>query len=67
MRNIAANISVLFRELPLLQRFDAARDAGFNGVELQFPYIAIPCSCRASLRHAGATHQWTRAARHRGD
>jgi len=38
MRNIAANISVLFRELPLLQRFDAALDAGFSGVELQFPY-----------------------------
>lgn len=35
---IAANISVLFRELPLLERFAAARDAGFDGVELQFPY-----------------------------
>ena len=35
---VAANISVLFRELPLLERFAAARVAGFDGVELQFPY-----------------------------
>jgi hydroxypyruvate isomerase len=38
MLKIAANISTLFRELPLLERFQAAREAGFNGVELQFPY-----------------------------
>jgi hydroxypyruvate isomerase len=35
---IAANISTLFRELPLLERFRAAHEAGFAGVELQFPY-----------------------------
>jgi hydroxypyruvate isomerase len=35
---VAANISVLFRELPVLDRFAAARAAGFDGVELQFPY-----------------------------
>jgi hydroxypyruvate isomerase len=38
MCKIAANISLLFRELPLLERFQAARAAGFDGVELQFPY-----------------------------
>jgi hydroxypyruvate isomerase len=38
MLAIAANISVLFKELPLLARFDAARTSGFDGVELQFPY-----------------------------
>jgi hydroxypyruvate isomerase len=38
MLAIAANISVLFKELPLLARFDAARNSGFDGVELQFPY-----------------------------
>jgi hydroxypyruvate isomerase len=38
MLAIAANISVLFKELPVLERFDAARNAGFDGVELQFPY-----------------------------
>jgi len=34
---IAANISTLFRELPLLERFDAARSHGFDGVEIQLP------------------------------
>jgi len=35
---IAANISVMFRELPFLQRFSEAKRAGFDGIELQFPY-----------------------------
>jgi hydroxypyruvate isomerase len=35
---IAANISTLFRELPLLERFEAARRRGFDAVEMQFPY-----------------------------
>jgi hydroxypyruvate isomerase len=35
---IAANLSTLFRELPLTDRFRAARAAGFDGVEIQFPY-----------------------------
>ena len=34
----AANISFLFREYPLTDRFAAARDAGFSGVEIHFPY-----------------------------
>ena len=35
---IAANISMLFAEVPLCERFQAARAAGFDGVEMQFPY-----------------------------
>jgi hydroxypyruvate isomerase len=38
MLKIAANISMLFREMPLLDRFRASRAAGFDGVEMQFPY-----------------------------
>jgi hydroxypyruvate isomerase len=38
MLKIAANISLMFREMPVLERFRAARDAGFDGVEMQFPY-----------------------------
>jgi hydroxypyruvate isomerase len=34
----SANISMLFKELPPLQRPMAARDAGFDGIEIQFPY-----------------------------
>ena len=35
---LAANISLLFTELPLLERFQAAKEAGFHVVEIQFPY-----------------------------
>jgi hydroxypyruvate isomerase len=38
MLRFAANISLLFREQPFLERFAAARAAGFSGVEIQFPY-----------------------------
>lgn len=38
MLKIAANISLLFCELPLLERFRAANAAGFEGVEMHFPY-----------------------------
>jgi hydroxypyruvate isomerase len=38
MLRIAANISLLFREVALLKRFQAAHTAGFDGVEMQFPY-----------------------------
>ena len=48
---IAANISTLFRELPLLERFQAARSSGFDGVEIQVPYTETP---EALARAAGA-------------
>jgi hydroxypyruvate isomerase len=35
---LAANLSCLFTELPLLDRFEAAARAGFRAVELAFPY-----------------------------
>ena len=35
---IVANLSMLFTELPLLQRVRAAAAAGFAAVEIQFPY-----------------------------
>ncbi len=38
MIRFSANLSLLFRELPLLERFAAARSAGFRGVEIQIPY-----------------------------
>jgi hydroxypyruvate isomerase len=43
MPKFAANISLLFRELPFLDRFQAAADHGFAGVEALFPYDdAVP-------------------------
>jgi hydroxypyruvate isomerase len=38
MPKLAANLSMLFAELPFLDRFDAAAQAGFRAVEFQFPY-----------------------------
>jgi hydroxypyruvate isomerase len=38
MTKLAANLSMMFTELPFLDRFDAAADAGFAAVEFMFPY-----------------------------
>lgn len=38
MLRFSANLSLLFTELPLIERFAAARAAGFSSVEIQFPY-----------------------------
>lgn len=38
MPRFAANLTFLFRELPFLDRFAAAAEAGFEGVEVLFPY-----------------------------
>jgi hydroxypyruvate isomerase len=50
---IAANISMLFRELALLDRFQAAREAGFDGVEMQFPYAESPGDLQRAAKAAG--------------
>lgn len=38
MPRFAANLSMMFNELPFLDRFAAAADAGFTAVEYLFPY-----------------------------
>ena len=38
MPRFAANLTMLFNELPFLDRFQAAAEAGFHGVEYLFPY-----------------------------
>lgn len=38
MPRFAANLSMLFTEVDFLERFAAAADAGFSGVEYLFPY-----------------------------
>ncbi|MBV1707222.1 MAG: TIM barrel protein [Hyphomicrobiales bacterium] len=53
MPRFAANISMLFTELPLLERIGAARRAGFAAVECQFPYDHEPEAVRAALDAAG--------------
>jgi hydroxypyruvate isomerase len=51
----AANISLLFTEWPLLDRFAAARDAGFEAIEVQFPYDETPQALARSARAAGVS------------
>ncbi|PCD77976.1 hydroxypyruvate isomerase family protein [Pseudothioclava arenosa] len=38
MLKFSANLSLLFSELPFMERFAAAKAAGFDAVEVQFPY-----------------------------
>ena len=38
MPTFAANLSMLYTELPFLDRFKAAAADGFTGVEYLFPY-----------------------------
>ncbi|MBN8890396.1 MAG: hydroxypyruvate isomerase [Rhodospirillales bacterium 70-18] len=38
MPRLAANLSMMFNEVPFLDRFDAAAKAGFTAVEFLFPY-----------------------------
>ena len=47
----AANVAWLFTELPWLERFAAAREAGFATVE--FPWPDDPAATAAALREAG--------------
>ena len=53
MPRFAANISMLFTELPFLERISAAKRAGFSAVECQFPYDHAPEAIAAAL-HASA-------------
>ena len=49
MPRFAANLSMLFTEVPLLDRFERAARAGFPAVELQFPYEAPAAVIRDRL------------------
>jgi hydroxypyruvate isomerase len=42
MPRFAANLSMMFGEVPFLDRFAAAAEAGFEGVEFLFPYEHAP-------------------------
>lgn len=50
---LIANISMLFPELPLADRLAAARDAGFDGVEIQFPGPDDIAPLRAAIDATG--------------
>ena len=53
MPKLAANLSMLFKEVGFLERFAAARKAGFSAVEYQYPYEFRPGDVAAAAREAG--------------
>lgn len=55
MPRFAANLHYLFTELPFLDRFEVAADAGFSGVEFQVPYDYPAAELRARLKGNGLT------------
>jgi 2-dehydrotetronate isomerase len=55
MPRFAANLSMMFNELPFLDRFEAAAKAGFTAVEFLFPYEHSPDEVGERLHHNGLT------------
>ena len=53
MPRFAANLSLMYPELPFLDRFEAAARDGFAGVEYLFPYAFAPNELAARLRAHG--------------
>ncbi len=53
MPRLAANLSLLFEEVPFLERFAAAARAGFRGVEFMFPYAHEARDVAAAARQHG--------------
>lgn len=55
MPQFAANLTMLFNELPFLDRFAAAKAAGFNAVEYLFPYDYDKSELREELARSELT------------
>lgn len=53
MLKLSANLKWLFTEVPLLERFDAAAQAGFTAVEYPTPYEQPIATLAARLRDCG--------------
>lgn len=52
MPRFAANLSMMFTEVPFIERFAAAAEAGFQAVEFLFPYDFAASEIKAQLsRH----------------
>jgi len=49
MPRFAANLTLLFTDVPFLERFERAAHAGFTAVECQRPYEHSPGEIRARL------------------
>src|SRR5208337_5414536 len=49
MPKFAANLTMLFTEVPFMKRFASARDAGFSAIEYLFPYEFEAAELKAQL------------------
>ena len=71
MPRFAANLSMMFNEVPFLDRFEAAAKAGFRAVEFLFPYEFPKEEIAARLKANGLTQalfnlppgDWTKGER----
>lgn len=71
MPRFAANLSLMFNEVPFLDRFEAAAKAGFKAVEFLFPYEHPASDIAARLKGSGLTQalfnlppgDWTKGER----
>ncbi|MCE3028137.1 2-oxo-tetronate isomerase [Salinicola sp. DM10] len=55
MPRFAANLSMMFNEVPFLERFARAAECGFTGVEFLFPYACEPADIADALERHGLT------------
>ncbi|MCZ8376184.1 MAG: hydroxypyruvate isomerase family protein [Beijerinckiaceae bacterium] len=55
MPRFAANLTMMFNEVPFLERFGRAAAAGFESVEFLFPYEFAPEAVATELRRHGLT------------
>lgn len=53
MPRFAANLSMMFNEVPFLDRFKAAAESGFSAVEFLFPYEYPPEEVASKAKAAG--------------
>lgn len=55
MPKFAANLTMMFNEVPFLERFEAAANAGFKYVEYLWPYDYPAKELKAKLDQYGLT------------
>jgi len=61
MPRFAANLTMMFNEVPFLDRFERAARAGFEAVEFLFPYVHEPEEIRQRLEKLPVTNKsWLR-------
>ncbi|MCE7629849.1 hydroxypyruvate isomerase, partial [Vibrio fluvialis] len=53
MAKFAANLTMLFTEVPFLERFEQAHRAGFKAIEFLFPYAFEPHVLAEKLEQYG--------------